>query len=112
MNTHELGARYEQIAADYLKKGGYNILYMNYRCRFGEIDIIARDGSYLVFVEVKYRKNLNMGSPFEAVDIRKQQKIRRVCEWFLMEKKLYDIPVRFDVVGITNDKVELCKNAF
>ena len=49
----------------------------------------------LVFVEVKYRKNLNMGSPFEAVDIRKQQKIRRVCEWFLMEKKLYDIPVRF-----------------
>ena len=106
------GAWGEALAAEFLRKKRYEIVASGYRCRFGEIDLIARNKRFLVFVEVKYRKNLNMGSPFEAVDIRKQQKIRRVCEWFLMEKKLYDIPVRFDVVGITNDKVELCKNAF
>lgn len=112
MNKREVGSRQEGIAAEYLKKNHYEILECNYRCKLGEVDIIARDGKYLVFVEVKYRKNLKMGSPLEAVGSRKQNRIRRVCEWYLMEKRLLDIPVRFDVIGILGQEIVLVKNAF
>lgn len=112
MNKREIGSRQERIAAEHLKENNYEILEFNYRCKLGEADIIARDGKYLVFVEVKYRKNLKMGSPLEAVGVKKQNRIRKVCEWYLMEKGICDIPVRFDVVGILGEQITLIKNAF
>ena len=69
-------------AAAYLKKKGYQILEANFRCRFGEIDLIARDGGYLVFIEVKYRSSPT-GDSLEAVNRRKQRKIIRVAEYYL-----------------------------
>lgn len=112
MNKRMVGSEQERIAAEYLKECGYEILECNYRCKLGEIDIVARDGAYLVFVEVKYRKNLKMGSPLEAVNTAKQQKIRKVCQWYLMEKRFNDVPIRFDVVGILEKEITLIKNAF
>ena len=78
----------------------------------GEIDLIARDGRYLVFIEVKYRKNLQMGDPLEAVDVRKQQRIYQTARYYLHQKKWENIPCRFDVIGITGTQICHIRNAF
>ena len=75
MNKRQIGSVYELKASDYLTKKGYQIIERNYRCRIGEIDIIAIERDCLCFIEVKYRKNEKTGDPLEAVDKRKQQKI-------------------------------------
>lgn len=104
---------YEQLAGEYLKQQGYEILTYNFRCRYGEIDIIARDGEYLVFVEVKYRRNTKSGSPFEAVHLRKQQVISRVASYYCLTHGCLDCtPCRFDVVAILGEERMLLKNAF
>ena len=95
-----------------LEQMGYEILQFNYRCRLGEIDLIAKDGAYYVFCEVKYRADERKGSPLEAVDARKQQKIFRTAMYYLTEQQLEDVPCRFDVVGIEGTKITLIKNAF
>ncbi len=112
MNNKEKGNEGEQRAAFYLKTHLYKIIQMNYRCRLGEIDIIAKKGSCLVFVEVKYRKNANMGQPYEAVNYQKQQRIKKVAAWYLMEKNLGDVECRFDVISILDSKITHFKNAF
>lgn len=89
------------------------ILEQNFRCRLGEIDIIARDGDYLVFVEVKYRKNADKGSPFAAVGIRKQRKICGVADYYRYTRHVAgNQKIRYDVVAILDDSVRLLKNAF
>ena len=75
LNTRAKGAEYEARAAEFLESRGYEILERNFRCAYGEIDLIARQGSGLIFVEVKYRKNRRAGLPEEAVSLLKQQKI-------------------------------------
>ncbi len=101
------------MAAEYMQGCGYKILDRNYRTRSGEIDIIAREGGYIVFAEVKYRKNNAFGTPLEAVDYKKQQKIRRMAHIYLHNERYPEnTPVRFDVVGITNSHITLIKNAF
>lgn len=86
---------------------------LNYRCRIGEIDIVAMDGDTLVFCEVKYRKTLRYGSPAEAVDFRKQNTIRTVAGMYMMENRISaSCPIRFDVIAILNQTVTLYKNAF
>ena len=75
MNRREIGTAYEEAAAVFLEGKGVRILEKNFRCREGEIDLIGRDGEYLVFFEVKYRKNADAGFPAEAVGIAKQKKI-------------------------------------
>lgn len=113
MNKREVGASYEKMAAACLGERGYRILEYNYRCRMGEIDLIARDGRYLVFVEVKYRSGDSCGNALEAVTARKQETIRRVALFYLMTHHLpEDTPCRFDVVGITGKQVSLIKDAF
>lgn len=111
-NRREVGTEYEHKAAEHLKGLGYHILEYNYRCRKGEIDLIARDGDYLVFCEVKYRRNTRKGYPSEAVDIRKQRIISGCALYYLMQKGISDIPCRFDVVSIEGEQVTLIKNAF
>jgi putative endonuclease len=103
----------EDLAAQHLEQQGYTILERNYRLRIGEVDIIARDEEYLVFIEVKTRRSRRFGSPFEAVDARKQQQIVKIASAYLQGKEL---PVRFDVVAVhLNEqgvRVEVLKNAF
>ena len=113
MNTRKTGQYYEDSALEHLQAQGYKIIKRNYRCRYGEIDIIARHQGYLAFIEVKYRKGDSSGGPFAAVDLRKQKKICKAARWYLMEQKLGDdIKGRFDVVGITPKTVEILQNAF
>lgn len=112
MNRRETGRQYEEIAVQYLEEQQYQILERNYQIRTGEIDIIAKDGACLVFVEVKFRRNERMGDPLEAVDIRKQKKICQTAKYYLYKKKLLDLPCRFDVIAITGTQVCQIKNAF
>lgn len=112
MNRRETGTQYEERATEYLIAQNYQILERNYRIRSGEIDIIARDGTVLVFIEVKYRKNDESGNPLEAVDIRKQRKIIKVARYYLYQKKYGDVPCRFDVIGICGSHIEHIKDAF
>lgn len=113
MNRRLKGTEWEEKAADYLADMGYRILQMNYKCRIGEIDIIARDGGYYVFAEVKYRNSDEYGSPFEAVTPAKQRRIRRVAQMYLLEHgiSMY-VNCRFDVIGILNGEITLLKDAF
>ena len=110
MRTQLLGAMGEAAAADWLRKKKWKILGMNYRCRLGEIDIIARDGEEYVFVEVKLRRLGGYAPAAEYVTLRKQQKLRMAAQDWLVKNGLEDPPCRFDVAEVyldrAGDKVE------
>lgn len=93
------GDRGEDLARAFLEGKGYEIVCRNYRTHLGEIDLIARDGAVLVFVEVKTRRHDLFGQPFEAVGPRKRGKLARVALHF-MKQKCLSAPARFDVVSI------------
>ena len=113
MNNRQLGADYEKLAAEYLQSQGYEILEHNFRCRSGEIDLIAREDEYLCFVEVKYRAGSSCGSPLDAVNSHKQRQILKVAKYYLMRKGMtMDTPCRFDVVAIEGKEITLLCNAF
>ena len=95
-----LGERGEGAACGFLKEHGYEILEKNYKCKIGEIDVVARRRGRLAFVEIKTRTSLQRGTPQEAVDLKKQEKIFKVAQWYLKEKRLVEIPVAFDVVAV------------
>lgn len=112
-NTRAVGADYELKAAQYLETLGYQVIGRNFRCRTGEIDLIARDGEYLVFVEVKYRSGGQMGEPLEAVGIRKQQKICRTASYYCLRHRIGpQQPCRFDVAAFFQGKWTVIQNAF
>ena len=113
LNRREIGCGYEDAAASYLAEKGYRIVERNFRRRQGEIDLIARDGRYLVFVEVKYRKGRSSGTPLEAVSPLKQRQISKIALFYLNRYKLgEDQPIRFDVVGISPGGITHVENAF
>ncbi len=113
MNKRTVGTAYEKLAGAYLEQQGYEILVYNFRCRMGEIDIIAKDGEYLVFVEVKYRRGNQTGSPLEAVHWKKQRIISRTASYYCVKHGYSEtMPCRFDVVGICGEEYTLVKNAF
>lgn len=113
MNKREVGSRYEESAAACLTKMGYQVLERNYRCRQGEIDLICRQGKHLVFAEVKYRADEKKGSPAEAVDMRKQGRIRRTALVYLCSRGYSEeTPCRFDVVSILGNRIEVIQDAF
>lgn len=112
-SSKRTGLYYETQAAVFLEKQGYQILERNFRCPAGEIDLIAKEGEYLCFVEVKYRSERETGTPEEAVDAKKQKRISRAALYYLMKQGLGDTtPCRFDVVGIRPDRIRVTKNAF
>jgi putative endonuclease len=116
-NKIEIGKWGEATAADFLKADGYEIVALNYRCRYGEIDLIGRDGEVWCFIEVKTRRNSRYGAGWDAVSVLKQEKLRNSAQFFLMEQRLFSIPVRFDVVSIdfvtrNEYRIQLFKNAF
>jgi len=112
-----LGKKGEELAASYLKKTqGYTILHRNYRCVFGEIDIIAKDRDVLSFVEVKTRSSEGFGLPQERVNKRKQHQLSKVALEFINRYKAHHMNARFDVVAVYLDpqeeRMELIKDAF
>ena len=113
MNKRTVGTAYEKQAGTYLMEQGYQILEYNFRCRLGEIDIVAKDGAYLVFVEVKYRKNAASGNPFEAVNHKKQKTISRTASYYCLTHGYGETtPCRFDVVAVLGDQIQVVQNAF
>ena len=112
LNKRNTGKRYESLAADYLQGQGLTIMERNYQDRTGEIDLIGRDGTFLVFVEVKYRGDMRSGDPAEAVTPRKQQHIRRTAQYYLYSHRCGDVPCRFDVVSILGEEIRWIRDAF
>jgi putative endonuclease len=99
--TKRLGKKGEDIAADYLTGKGYKILHRNYRTPLGEADMIMSDNDVLAFVEVKARTGNAYGEPFEAVDFRKREKIKKIALYYLKVHRV-EHQVRFDVVSIVS----------
>lgn len=114
MNNRSLGGEKEQMAIDFLREKGYFIIESNFRVRQAEIDIVARDGATIVFVEVKYRSTSKTGHPLEAVDYRKQQKISRAALSYINKNKISidNTSIRFDVIGILDKEITHIENAF
>ena len=111
--NRRMGTAYEKQAADFLQKKGYQILQTNFYSRYGEIDLIARQGKYLVFVEVKYRKNDAGGHPLEAVDVRKQRRICKTAGYYCLRYGYAEgTPCRFDVIGILGTEIIHVEDAF
>jgi putative endonuclease len=98
--TTELGARGEAIAVAYLTDSGLHVLDRNWRCREGELDLVARDGDALVFCEVKARSGVGYGHPAEAVTPAKRRRIRLLAQRWLAAHDEHAPEVRFDVVGV------------
>lgn len=115
MLTQEAGARSEQKALDYLMAQGLSCISRNYRCRLGEIDLVMRDGAYLVFVEVRARANRNFGGGLASITYAKRQKIIKTASYYLLAHQQYDQQlIRFDAVSIDGQAgvISWLKDAF
>jgi putative endonuclease len=110
-NNYNIGRWGENLTKEYLEKHGYKILFTNYRCCFGEIDIIAMDKNYLVFIEVKTRQT-DFYPAHESITRNKKNHLRKTAEHFIYTKNYQNIDVRFDLVSIQDGKIDLIKNVF
>lgn len=111
MKTDGMAA--EALAADYLRRNGLELLEANYRCRFGEIDLVMRDGKQIVFVEVRLRSHDTFGGASASITATKQQKLTRAAEHYLMTHG--NLPCRFDAVlmdALASNRLTWLKNAF
>ena len=95
-----LGKQGEDLACAELSRRGYAILARRYRTRAGEIDIVAREGRTVVFVEVKTRTSVRFGLPAEAITWRKRRRLQIMALAYLSRRRLYDVPFRFDIVSV------------
>ena len=119
MSTKQDGDRGEALAAEYLEARGCRIVEKEWRCRLGEIDLIAEQEGTILFVEVKLRTNLRYGMPREYVTAKKQEKLRAAALLYLSMHGL-DVPARFDVAEVYTDvrrsarstRIEYIENAF
>jgi len=115
-NKHTIGQTGQEAAEKYLQNKGYKILARNYRLRTGEIDLILKHGTYIVFVEVKFRKNMAYGLPREAVGHTKQKRIINTALHYLTHNRLTENDIRFDVVEVLEQHGKLyashIENAF
>jgi putative endonuclease len=113
---HALGLAGEEAAARHLEAMGLRVVERRWRCRAGEIDLVAEDGDVLVFVEVKARGGDGYGSPAEAVNPRKRHRLATLASWYLVERKAHDRPCRFDVVEVvphpSGDEIRHLPDAF
>ena len=116
-SRQKLGNRGEKIATNFLRKQGYRIIEKNYRSRLGGIDIVAKEGEGLVFVEVQACRSTNFGLPEEALPYDKRRRLNRLAMAYLAHRRIRDTNCRFDVASILMDDnrvnhIELIKNAF
>jgi putative endonuclease len=116
LNRKEKGKLSEDLAVEFLKQQGLQTVAQNVRCLLGEIDVVARDGKTLVFVEVKSRFAPGYGSPEELVSRTKQRRLTRLARWYLKQHRLENQPARFDVVAISwkdaRPEIKWIPNAF
>lgn len=113
MDTLEIGQQAEQRACAFLENKGLKLLARNYRCTFGEIDLIMRDDEVVVFVEVRKRSDSYFASAIESVDLTKQRKLIKTATHYLQKQHWFDkVPCRFDIIGITQDQIEWIQDAF
>lgn len=114
MNNRYEGIDGETLACEYMREHNIVVLERNYTCPQGEIDVVAKDGDYLVFCEVKSRKSARMGYPIEAVTPQKITQIVHTANWYLKSKRKMNADVRFDVaaVNLVSGEVEYIQNAF
>ena len=112
----ELGHLGEELAFKEVRRLGYKEVERNYRCPLGEVDLIARDGDTLVFLEIKTRKGRSLGYAKEAVNERKKRQISKVALTYMKNKKCFGAKARFDVVAVSlgqgKPELEVIKNAF
>jgi putative endonuclease len=102
-NNKIIGKFGEKIAASYLENLNHEIIYKNFKCRYGEVDIIAISGQDLIFIEVKTRHNINYGFPFESVNEIKLEKIKKISQYFLLRENYFEknnFNIRFDIISI------------
>lgn len=114
-NNIEIGKKGEQLAKQYLVSKGYNILNMNFRNKIGEIDIISMDRDVLTFIEVKTRRSMKYGYPYEAVNKRKQEKIMRTSLTYIKQRNIKDTQLRYDIIEVyltPSIKINHIENAF
>jgi len=109
MNKRLIGKKAEDIAVNYLIENNYKIIQKNFFSKYGEIDIIAKDGNTIVFIEVKYRKNNKYGLPFEAINKTKKERIINTASLYLNN---LEENIRFDLISILGNKMEHFKNIF
>lgn len=115
--SQKTGALGEDLALNYLEKSGYRIIQRNFKCKFGEIDIIAYSNKTLTFIEVKTRSTDQFGAPEESVNRAKQERQKRIAQYYFFKKRIPpEIPCQFDIVSIKlankNPEITLIKNAF
>jgi putative endonuclease len=110
--TIDVGASSEDRAASLLLRSGMRIVERNYRCKVGELDIVALDGSTLVFVEVRSRQSTTYGSALEAVGWHKRRKVSRVAQQYIGARAPRFETARFDVVAITGDQIVHVRDAW
>lgn len=112
----DLGKRGEELALKKIKRLGYKCVTRNYRCSLGEVDLIAKDGECLVFIEIKTRKGKSLDYAKEAIDGRKRRQLSKVALAYMKSNNCCDTKSRFDVVAINlsdeEDQIELIRNAF
>lgn len=111
-NSRKIGHYYETVAKRYIEEQGYTIIVQNFYSRFGEIDLIARDDEYIIFLEVKYRKTHQYGYPREAVTYSKRQKILKTAHYFISMYFKEEPACRFDVIEILGDEIRHLKAVF
>ncbi len=113
INMRRLGIQKEQKVIDYLSSLGYQIIEHNFYCPYGEIDIIAKEGGYLVFIEVKFRSGTNKGYPVESISRTKRRHIANSSMFFLKQRHIsFQTPCRYDIVVMLQDKIDVIQNAF
>lgn len=110
--TIATGSRNEELAASFLVRRGYVVVERNYKTKLGELDLVARQGTTLVFVEVRSRATDQFGSALEAVGWSKQRRVSRMAKMYLAARRPRFDECRFDVVAITGDRIELVKDAW
>ncbi len=114
-NNLAKGKEGENIAVAFLKNEGYNIIERNFRSPFGEIDIVASYDSFIIFVEVKARKNFSFGRPEESVNFIKQEHIKKTAEYYLYKNNEKGLCCRIDIISVDLKKKEVVnhiRNAF
>ena len=109
-NKRERGNRGEDLAADFLQREGYEIITRNYICPIGEIDLIAREGNCLVFVEVRSKTSRRFGTPAESITSAKEKRLRKLANYYLVREVGKEVPCRFDLVSIEKEGSEYSLN--
>ncbi|VAW71660.1 UPF0102 protein YraN [hydrothermal vent metagenome] len=116
LNHKAIGDEAESLACDYLSKQGLHLLERNYRCRGGEIDLIMQHGDSLVFIEVRYRRNIAYGRAIETVTRHKQRRVIHCARVYMNHHGSWNVPARFDVISIEGEpnqrQIEWINDAF